>query len=107
MFFIFLDSSSFCISSFWITSVSVFDACSPCLEISLRILFSRSSSRLLIFKLWTLSSVTSLFVVSFWRTFLSFFFFFSEASSSVSIWCPRCSPASLQDTQIQAASSVQ
>ncbi|CAI9546807.1 unnamed protein product [Staurois parvus] len=52
-------------------------------------------------------SVSSLSVISFCRTFLSFFFFISEASSRVSTWCPRCSPSSLQYTQIQVESSVQ
>ncbi|KAG9462282.1 hypothetical protein GDO78_014474 [Eleutherodactylus coqui] len=44
---IFLDSSSFCISSFFITAESESDSSFSCLEISLRTLFSRSSSRLL------------------------------------------------------------
>ncbi|KAG9470553.1 hypothetical protein GDO78_017355 [Eleutherodactylus coqui] len=44
---IFLDSSSFFTSSFWITSVSDSDTRSSCLDISFRTLFSRSSSRLL------------------------------------------------------------
>ncbi|KAG8550199.1 hypothetical protein GDO81_027652 [Engystomops pustulosus] len=130
MSFIFLDSSSFCISSFWITSDSDNDTSISCLEMSLRILFSRLSRRLLrslnravtlsaspdaffwdflhcSSRFWILFLVFFLFFISFWRTFLSFFFFFSEASSSASTRCPRCSPARLQDTQIQAASSVQ
>ncbi|KAG9464822.1 hypothetical protein GDO78_019337 [Eleutherodactylus coqui] len=44
---IFLDSSSFCISSFWIRVEVKSDSSFSCLEISLRTLFSRSSSRLL------------------------------------------------------------
>ncbi|KAG8536333.1 hypothetical protein GDO81_026597 [Engystomops pustulosus] len=44
MSFIFLDSSSFSISSFWITSDSESDACLSCLEILLRTLFSSLSS---------------------------------------------------------------
>ncbi|KAG8534518.1 hypothetical protein GDO81_019261 [Engystomops pustulosus] len=85
---IFLDSSSFCISSFWIRADSERDFSFSCLEMSLRTLFSRSSSRLLI-------------------TFLSFFFFFLEASSSDSMLCPLCSPVIPQDTQIQMFSLVQ
>ncbi|KAG9462861.1 hypothetical protein GDO78_022982 [Eleutherodactylus coqui] len=44
---IFLDSSSFCISSFWMRVEDKSDSSFSCLEISLRTLFSRSSSCLL------------------------------------------------------------
>ncbi|PIO26052.1 hypothetical protein AB205_0203060 [Aquarana catesbeiana] len=92
-------------------------------EISLRTLFSRSSRRLLrslnravtlsvspaassstfllcSCRLWTLCSISSLFVRSFCRTFLSVSFFFSEASSSNSISCPLCFPIT-QDIHAQ------
>ncbi|KAG8545252.1 hypothetical protein GDO81_021198 [Engystomops pustulosus] len=88
MSFIFLDSSSFCISSFWINSDSDDDSSISCLEISLKILFSRLSRRLLrsinrtvtflvspdafsstfllcSSRLWTFSSVSSLVMISF------------------------------------------
>ncbi|CAI9541353.1 unnamed protein product [Staurois parvus] len=103
-------------------------------EMSLRTLFSRSSRRLLrslnravtllvsssafpctfllrSCRLWTLFSISSLSVISFCRTFLSFFFFISEASpeSPPGVpdvlrpncrthryrWSPRCSNTSV------------
>ncbi|CAI9612210.1 unnamed protein product [Staurois parvus] len=108
---IFLDSSSFFISR----SRMKMETRSALPEMSLRTLFSRSSRRLLrsinravtlsvspasssstfllcSCRLWTLSSISSLFVRSFCRTFLSVSFFFSEAPSSDTILCPVCSP---------------
>uniref|UniRef100_A0A1B8Y2J2 Uncharacterized protein n=1 Tax=Xenopus tropicalis TaxID=8364 RepID=A0A1B8Y2J2_XENTR len=127
---IFLDSSSFFISSCWISSVSWRQSSSFCLEMSLRSRFSRASSSSLMplnravtlsvspaatsatsllhsCSLWAPRSVSSLSGLSFSRTFLSFSFFFSEASLSSSTLWPRCPPARQQDAQIQAESSQQ
>ncbi|OCU02820.1 hypothetical protein XELAEV_18008590mg [Xenopus laevis] len=57
--------------------------------------------------LWAPLSVFSLSGLNFSRTFLSFSFFFSEASLSSSTLWPLCSPARQQDTQTQTDSSQQ
>ncbi|OCU02821.1 hypothetical protein XELAEV_18008591mg [Xenopus laevis] len=57
--------------------------------------------------LWAPLSVSSLSGLSFSTTFLSFSFFFSEASLSSSTLWPLCSPARQQDTQTQTDSSQQ
>ncbi|OCU02373.1 hypothetical protein XELAEV_18008136mg [Xenopus laevis] len=127
---IFLDISSFFISSCCIRSRSWRESSSFCLEMSLRSRFSRESSCSLMSlnravtlsvspaafsstsllhscSLWAPLSYFSLSGLSFSRTFLSFSFFLSEASFSSSTLWPLCSPARQQDTQIQTPSSQQ